>query len=100
MEPTIGTNAYLFSLLNPFQRPLFYRYVNGSVLKIFGVLSVLIFAVLSWFYRGHGLLGVGVASVLTMTYMTGIAVGVELLWRVAAVSENFEVRLSNRRSLK
>lgn len=100
MEPKIGTNAYLISLLNPFRRPLCSRHVNRFVLKIFGGVSILMLVALAWLTRDHGLLGLGVASVLTITYVTAIVLGIELAFRLTAITENFHALLSNWKSPK
>jgi hypothetical protein len=98
MEPKIGTNAYLLSVVNPFRRPMCFRYVSENVVKIFAIGYLLFFAILSWLTRGNGLLGVGVSFGLSFMLVAVIVFHIEAMMRLHAVKNNFLALVDNWKS--
>jgi hypothetical protein len=47
-EPELGTTAYLFSLMNPFRRPLIARFLTIFWKKVAVVAYVLLFALFAF----------------------------------------------------
>lgn len=100
MEPKIGTTAYLLSIMNPFRRPLCMRYVSPNVLKVFAIGGIIIFAVISWAFRGNGVFGVGLAALVSVVWLLAIAIHIEGLMRLHAILKNSEARIANWKSDK
>jgi hypothetical protein len=100
MEPKIGTDAYLLSIMNPFRRPMCMRHLSPNVSKGLTVGGVLLFALVSWSFRGNGLLGLGLAALVTALWLLVIAIHVEGALRMYAIAKNFEARIANWKSDK
>jgi hypothetical protein len=96
-EPELGTNAYLFSLMNPMRRPLIAPYLTVFWQKVAMVAYVLLFALFAFGLRGKGLHGVGTALWLSSALYVLLAIKVELWMRLFATQKNMFARIDRHR---